>query len=235
MRRKESKQMTSENDVQLLSGSGPSSHSSDKRTWAALAHASALLNFVAGLGGLIASFVIWLTKKDESEWVAFHSLQSLVFQGLQLVIALVVVGGTWALGFAFSFLTLGFGTLIAVPLMFLTFFLGILIMIGGLGYSLYGAYQVYNGGDFRYLWVGDWIERRVTEPVQARATLSAETTQSNNNSLIVVIVVLIVLVLCVCCAVASLIALGIAGGMFAYNASAWLPGLLYLVCRILLA
>ena len=220
--------MSSENSVQPSSEQELQIHSADERTWAALAHASTLLNIAIGLGGLIASCVIWLTKKDESEWVAFHGLQALVFQGLQFLIVLIVVGGSWILGFAFSFLTLGLGTLIAVPLMFFTFFLGILIMVGGLGYSLYGAYQVYNGQDFRYLWVGDWIKQRSVEPSQARATVSAETAQSNKNTILIVIVVLAILVLCVFCAIAGLIALGIAGGIFAYNTSAWLPALLYL-------
>jgi len=138
-------------------GGSTAQRSHDERTWAALAHACALLNFATGLGGLIGAAVIWFAKKDESDWIAFHGLQSLAFQAAQLVVALVVVGGTWILGFAFSFLTLGVGTLIAVPFMFLTFFLGIVVMVGGLLYSLYGAYQVYKGQEFRYLWVGDWL------------------------------------------------------------------------------
>jgi hypothetical protein len=35
-----------------------SPHSSDERTMAALAHGSAVLNLFAGIGGLIAAFVI---------------------------------------------------------------------------------------------------------------------------------------------------------------------------------
>ncbi len=54
---------------------------------AALAHGSAVLNLFAGIGGLIAALVIWMTQKEKSAWVAFHALQSLVFQA-------VVLGGT---------------------------------------------------------------------------------------------------------------------------------------------
>ena len=64
-------------------------HSSDERTWAALAHASTLLNFVVGMGGTIGAGLIWLIKREESEWVAFHGLQALVFQGLVLVAMLI--------------------------------------------------------------------------------------------------------------------------------------------------
>lgn len=220
--------MSSENSVQLTGEPELQTRSADERTWAALAHASTLLNFVVGLGGLIAAGIIWLTKKTESEWVAFHGLQSLAFQSLQLFVTLIVVGGTWVLGFAFSFLTLGFGALIAVPLMFLTFFLGILIMLGGLGYSLYGAYQIYGGQDFRYLWVGDWIERHAAGQSQMRSGPSAETPRSHKDTLLIVMVVLAILVLCMFCAIAGLIALSVLGGVFAYTASAWLPALLYL-------
>ena len=103
------------------------------------------------------------------------------------------------------------------------------LLFGGLVYALYGAYQVYEGRDFRYLWVGDWIERRASEQPKTRSSRSAETDQSNKNVLLIVVVVLVVLVLCAFCALAGLIALGILGGIVAYDASAWLPALLYLV------
>ena len=136
-----------------------SPYSSDERTWAALAHGSALLNAATGMGGVIAAALIWLTQKEKSAWVAFHGLQSLAFQAAQALILLPLVGGVWVVGFAFSFITLGFGTIIAVPLMLLAAFLGIALMAGGLVYSLYGTYQVYQGRDFRYIWIGDWIQR----------------------------------------------------------------------------
>jgi len=132
----------------------------EETTWAALAHASNLLNLVTGMGGLAAAGVIWLSKKDESQQVAFHALQSFVFQAVQFLVILLVVGGTWVPGFLCSFVTLGFGAIVAVPLMFVTAALGFAIMIAGLAYSLYGAYQVSNGQPFRYVWVADWIDKR---------------------------------------------------------------------------
>jgi uncharacterized Tic20 family protein len=137
-----------------------SPHSSDERTWAAFAHGSALLNLAGGIGGIITALVVWLTQKEKSSWVAFHGLQALVFQAATLILTVLVVGIVWVLGFAFSFITVGIGTLVAVPLMILVFFLGFAIMGAGMDYSLYGAYQVYQSRDFRYIWIGDWVYQR---------------------------------------------------------------------------
>lgn len=143
-----------------------SPHSSDERTWAALAHASPLLNAATGMGGLIAAAVIWLTQKEKSAWVAFHGLQSLVFQAAQSLIMFLVVGVVWIVGFAVSFITFGLGAFVAVPVMIVSMFLGIAFMMGCLVYSLYGAYQVYEGREFRYIWIGDWILQRSFETVE---------------------------------------------------------------------
>ena len=144
-----------------------SPHSSDERTWAALAHASTLLNAATGMGGLIAAAVIWLTQKEKSAWVAFHGLQSLVFQAALYLTVSLVVGVVWVVGFALSFITLGLGTIIAVPVMIVVMFLGLALMMAGLVYSLYGAYQVYEGREFRYIWIGDWVHQRSFETPEA--------------------------------------------------------------------
>ena len=140
-----------------------SAHSSDERTWAALAHASTLLNMATGMGGLIAAAVIWLTQKEKSAWVAFHGLQSLVFQAAVYLTISLVVGVVWLVGFALSFLTLGLGTIVTVPVMIVVMFLGIAFGTCGMVYSLYGAYQIYEGREFRYIWIGDWIFQRSFE------------------------------------------------------------------------
>ena len=134
-----------------------SPHSADERTWAPLAHASTLLNMVTGMGGLIAAAVIWLTQKEKSAWVAFHGLQSLVFQAALYLSISMVVGVVWLVGFALSFITFGVGTIVAVPVMIVVILLGMACGTGGLVYSLYGAYQVYEGREFHYIWIGDWI------------------------------------------------------------------------------
>ncbi len=66
----------------------------DERTWAAVAHG---LTFFEG--GIIGPLVLYLLKKDESDFVAFHALQSLYF-GLAF--------------FVFTAVTCGLGALLAV-------------------------------------------------------------------------------------------------------------------------
>jgi uncharacterized protein len=134
----------------------------DDRTWATLSHASALLNVFSGIGGLIAAFIIWLTQRERSAWVAFHALQSLIFQAAVMVLTTVFVGGVWVVGFLVSFATVGFGTLVAVPVMILVFFAGFVMVAAGMVYSCYGAYQVNQGRQFRYMWIGDWLARNST-------------------------------------------------------------------------
>jgi len=135
------------------------SPAADERTMAALAHASHLLNAVTGMGGLIAAGAIWLTQKEKFPRAAFHGLQSLVFQGLLMILVVVEVGVVWVLGFVFSFATMGIGTIVAVPIMILSMFLAFLLMGAGIAYSLYGAYQVYEGREFNYYLIGDWVQQ----------------------------------------------------------------------------
>ena len=46
--------------------------------------------------------------------------------------------------------------------MLLFFFGGFVMIAAGMIYSLYGAYQIYQGREFRYKWIGGWLPRRST-------------------------------------------------------------------------
>jgi len=63
----------------------------DERVFGAIAHG---VSFVEG--GLVGPLVVYLLKKDESEFVAFHALQSFYF-GAAFLIATVVTCGLAAL------------------------------------------------------------------------------------------------------------------------------------------
>ena len=144
--------------VQTQNSTSATSHSSDERTWATLAHASALLNVFGGVGGIIAALVIWLTQREKSAWVGFQALQALVFQAAAVVITVLVVSAVWVVGFIVSFATIGMGTFVAVPVMILVFFGGFAMIAAGMVYAFYGAYQIYQGREFRYLLVGGWLQ-----------------------------------------------------------------------------
>lgn len=115
----------------------------DERTMAMLAHGSALLNLVSGIGGIIVALVIYFVQKEKSAWVAFQALQSLIFQ----VIVVVVSGILLVLS---SILVTVFIGCLCLPV-------ALLLGLAGIGYSAYGAYQTYQGVDFRYYWLGDWL------------------------------------------------------------------------------
>ena len=77
----------------------PTTPTSEERSLALVAHA---LTFVEG--GIIGPLIIYLVKKDESPFVAFHALQSLYFG---LLAALIVVPA--------AILTCGLGLVLLLP------------------------------------------------------------------------------------------------------------------------
>jgi uncharacterized Tic20 family protein len=78
----------------------------EERTWAMLAHLSALLGYVVVLGQYIAPLVIYLVYRERSRFVAFHALQALYFQ-----LALLLL---WIVVFVATFVTCGLGAIFAV-------------------------------------------------------------------------------------------------------------------------
>jgi hypothetical protein len=61
--------------------------SSDEKSWAMAAHAISFLD-----GGIILPLILYLAKKDQSQFVAFHALQSVYFGLLLLVIVACTCG-----------------------------------------------------------------------------------------------------------------------------------------------
>jgi uncharacterized Tic20 family protein len=78
----------------------------EERTWAMLAHLSALLGYVVVLGQYIAPLVIYLVYRERSRFVAFHALQALYFQ-----LALLLL---WIVVFVATLVTCGLGAIFAV-------------------------------------------------------------------------------------------------------------------------
>ncbi len=151
----------------------------DDRIMAALAHGAVLLGF----WGIVISGVIWGTQREKAAYVRFQALQALVYQITGLVLQLLF-GLLWGLcGFGLFFL-MTFGTVLSVALveepsrmplpvflnmfspfgMFCLMIPYLLICLGFIAYGFYGAYQTYQGRDFRYAVIGARVERYLAQP-----------------------------------------------------------------------
>ena len=137
------------------------------RIMAALAHITAIIPMV----GIIAPIIIWATQKDKSEYVAFQSLQAIIYQ-LSIILA-------WFLGMG-CYMTAFFGMFILIPLsesfsnsvpmdifgVFLPFFVMLVMMVGGIVYIIYGvvaAVMTSQGKNFRYVVIGNRLEKYLSE------------------------------------------------------------------------
>ena len=109
------------------------SRTPDERLWATIAHGSILLTPLGGIGTMIA-MGIWLFKRRASSYIGYQALQSFIFQAMFLFVVLVFV-----------------------PLVIPVFQIEILLILAGILYGLYGAYQCRTGRDFKYLWIGNLI------------------------------------------------------------------------------
>jgi uncharacterized protein len=129
---------------------------SDERTWAMLSHLSVLLNLVTGILGPVAAFVIYLVFKDRSRYVAYHSMQSFIFQLIWWVGGGALATITWAISSALAFVLVGF-LLMPIACLFT------LLPVASLVYGVVAAIQTSQGQDFRYWLIGDWVRGTLEE------------------------------------------------------------------------
>jgi len=142
----------------------------DERVMAALAHITTIMPFF----GIIAPIVIWVTQKEKSRYVAFHGLQALVYQ-LSMIAVWFVGMGCYMCSFLSIFLTLPFasssGTTQSInPLIFIGSLIPLLvfgaIFIGNFAFIIYGivgAIMTFRGKPFRYVFIGNRVERFMQE------------------------------------------------------------------------
>ena len=117
---------------------------SDEKTWAMFAHLSILLTVItAGLLGPVAAFVIWLVKKDESDYVARQALQSLIYQ---IVVAVL----SWVMWIFIGVLAAFVIGLCLIPI-------GLLLNLAAVAYGCYAAYVCSLGQEFKYPLIWDMI------------------------------------------------------------------------------
>jgi uncharacterized protein len=127
--------------------------SSEERQWAMLSHLSVVLNLFTGFAGIFVPVIVYFVYKDRSRYVAYHSLQALIMQGIcsfgGLLLA-VLIGG---FGQFIPFLGL-----ICLPISCLFGLLPVVAII----YGIYGAIQVNHELDFKYWQIGDWVRSTLT-------------------------------------------------------------------------
>ena len=84
------------------------------RTWAALAHASALIGLLGnGIGFLLGPLVVWFVKREESAFVNEQGKEALNFQ-MTMLIAMILAG-------ILSFALIGIPTLIGLVIVDVVF------------------------------------------------------------------------------------------------------------------
>jgi len=123
----------------------------DPALLSAIAHASILAFFIMGPLTVIIPLIIWLSERnrpERSELVETHSRQAFFFQAF-------VYGIGIASGLVVFVLTFVFVGLLLIPFW-------ILFMLGAIGYGVYGGLQVWQGREFRYRYVTEFIEKTVS-------------------------------------------------------------------------
>jgi len=147
--------------------------SQDERILAAVAHASVIAN-VNNLAGMIATALIWTSERERSEYVRQHALQSLLYQGMVLLV-LIVLMIFWGLCLGLSLLPAAVRPDLyrsSPPNSFWIALLGLALPLGfavlATLYGLYGAYQVYRGRPFSYPIAGRFMRRRDQSAAEPR-------------------------------------------------------------------
>lgn len=150
----------------------------DERLWATIAHMSFWLTVVTAiftegwsvLGMAFVPLVIYFSFRDKSDFVAFHALQAFAAQVIGtlgwvvlLVIGSIVFSIAITLAGLASVVLIGIPFVIVFSLLFVVFVLAMLaVPVVVFILSLIGGINAYNGNDFRYPIIAQWIDRQVS-------------------------------------------------------------------------
>ena len=123
----------------------------EDNTLAALSHFSILACFIIGPFCIAIPLIIWLLEQNKpkaSKKLVFEAKQAFFYQ-LALFLASIVLG-----------VIAGILTIIVIGLLLIPI-LGILFL-AGVAYGVYGGIKVSQGEEFRYKYVTDFIETKVS-------------------------------------------------------------------------
>ena len=129
---------------------------SKERTWAMLAHLSVLTNLFTGFLGPVAALLIYLIFSARSKYVAYHAMQSFLFQ----LVVWCGIGIMWGFVGLSSVLIIG---LLLIPVACVLTPIFLLGMALAPIYGVIGAVKTSQGEDFQYWWVGEWVRGTLSE------------------------------------------------------------------------
>ena len=112
--------------------------SNEDKTWGGLAHLASLVNLL-GVPSPLGPLVVWLVKRNESEFAAREAKESLNF-------ALSI----WLYGAAFIVLAIVFVFSGQVGLAFLLGGIWLLLLLGSLVFSIIGGVKASGGEPYEY-------------------------------------------------------------------------------------
>ena len=147
----------------------------ENRLLAALAHGSVVAQGI----GILVGILVYLTQREKSRYVAYQGLQAAVYQLINLIIV-IGLWLAWGILYGLSMIPLIMQAeknpdaappaifwismlLMVIPLVYM-------VLVGM--YGLWGAVQTWQGKDFKYLLLGNWLEKSGlwNENSSARAT-----------------------------------------------------------------
>jgi uncharacterized Tic20 family protein len=127
----------------------------EERQWAMIAHLGVLANLVSGFLGPVVPLAIYMIYKERSRYVAYQSLQALIFQLIWWVGGGIIAGVSWAITGVLSAVIIG---ILCIPIACIFSAMPLV----ALGYGIYGGIQSSQGQDFKYWLVGDWVRSTLT-------------------------------------------------------------------------
>ncbi len=127
----------------------------EERQLAMFAHLGVLVNLFSGFLGPVVPLGIYLIYKDRSRYVAYQSLQGLIFQIIWWIGGGVLTGVVWTITGTLSAFLIG---LICIPFACIISAMPLVALI----YGVYAGIQCNQGADFKYWLIGDWFRSTLT-------------------------------------------------------------------------
>ena len=148
-------------DTEFGAPTDPNTITKDEKLFALFAHLSVIL------GGIVIPFVFWLTNKDKSKFVTYHSLQALWLHlsFLCLIILWIIAFFSLAFGFIYSIPSIAHKSsgppLFLLILMIVLYASIFLILLVYYGFGIYLAVKSYEGNLTRYPIIGKRVYKHV--------------------------------------------------------------------------